>query len=119
VQEYAGGYDDWLRQRPVDQQKAAPVREERKERLKAKPAGPRKLTFKETKELADLPARIETLEQEQRSLYEAMTDESFYRDAGNAAARTGARLGELELLLAEAYGRWEELETMREEYLKK
>ena len=119
VQEYAGGYDDWLQAMPGAPGKSSPAREERRERFKAKPAGPRKLTFKETGELAELPARIETLEQEQRSLYEAMADESFYRDTGNAAARAGARLSELEQLLAEAYGRWEELETVREEYLKK
>ena len=118
VQEYAGGYDDWLRQRPLLQEDALPAREERRERLKVKRAGPRKLTFKESRELEELPARIETLEQEQRSLYEAMAGESFYRDKGNAAARSVARLGELEQQLAEAYGRWEELETVREEYLK-
>jgi ATP-binding cassette subfamily F protein uup len=96
-----------------------PVKKKRKERFKAKPTGPRKLTFKETRELEELPGRIEALEQEQKQLYEAMADESFYRDDGNAAARAGARLGELEQLLEEAYGRWEELETVREEYLRK
>ena len=118
VQEYAGGYDDWLRQRPVLQKKAVPIREERRERIREKPAGPRKLTFKETRELADLPGRIETLEQEQRHLYEAMSNESFYRDSGNAAARAVTRLRELEQQLQEAYGRWEELETLRDEYSK-
>jgi len=119
VQEYAGGYDDWLRQGPVHQEKVTPVKKERKERFKAKPKGPRKLTFKETRELEELPGRIEALEQEQKQLYEAMADESFYNDDGNAAARAGARLGELEQLLEEAYGRWEKLETVREEYLNK
>jgi ATP-binding cassette subfamily F protein uup len=94
------------------------VKKERKERFKARPAGPRKLTFKETRELEELPGRIEALEQEQRQLYEAMADESFYRDDGKAAARSGARLGELELLLQEAYGRWEELESVHEKYSK-
>jgi ATP-binding cassette subfamily F protein uup len=119
VQEYAGGYDDWLRQRPVPGEKADPLREERKERVKARPAGPRKLSFRETRELEELPARIEALEQEQKNLYTSMADASLYRDAGNALASTTARLGELELMLAEAYSRWEELETVREEYLKK
>jgi ATP-binding cassette subfamily F protein uup len=118
VQEYVGGHDDWLRQRPAHQKNAFPIREERRERIREKPRGPRKLTFKEGRELADLPGRIETMEQEQRHLYEAMSDESFYRDSGNAAARTGTRLHELEQQLQEAYGRWEELETLREEYSK-
>ena len=119
VQEYAGGYDDWLRQSPAQQEKVKPVRKEKKERFKAKATGPRKLTFKEARELEDLPGRIETLEQEQKQLYETMTDESFYRDDGNEVARAKARLGELEQLLEEAYDRWEGLETVREEYDKK
>jgi ATP-binding cassette subfamily F protein uup len=121
VQEYAGGYDDWLRQRPSSLAKKVPVREVRQERVKVRPAGPRKLTFKETRELEELPDRIETLEQEQRLLYETMADEAFYRDNGGAAAaaRAGTRLHELELLLQEAYSRWEELETVREEFIKK
>jgi len=119
LQEYAGGYDDWLRQSPIPQEKAAPVKKEKKERFKAKPKGPRKLTFKETRELEELPVRIEALEQEQNNLLEAMADQTLYRDDGNAAARTGTRLAELEQLLEEAYDRWEELETVREEYLNK
>ena len=119
IQEYAGGYDDWLRQSPIQQKKTPPVREERKGRLKTKPTGPRKLSFKETRELEELPAWIELLEQEQKQLYKTMADESFYRDAGNAVAGAGARLEELEQLLEEGYNRWEELETLHEEYLKK
>jgi len=115
VQEYAGGYDDWLLQGAAPQEKAAPFRKEPKERLKVKPAGPRKLTFKETRELEELPGRIESLEQEQKQLFEAMADGALYRDDGKAAARAGARLHELEQLLAEAYNRWEMLETVREE----
>ena len=119
VQEYAGGYDDWLRQSRAHQKKATPPREEKKQRFKAKPAGPRKLTFKETRELEELPGRIETLELEQNHLFETMADESFYRDDRKAAARAGARLGELEQLLKDAYSRWTELETVREEFEKK
>ncbi len=119
VQEYAGGYDDWLRQSRAHQEKATPPREEKKQRFKAKPTGPRKLTFKETRELEELPGRIETLELEQNHLFETMADESFYRDDRKAAARAGARLSELEQLLKDAYSRWTELETVREEFEKK
>jgi ATP-binding cassette subfamily F protein uup len=119
VQEYAGGYDDWLRQSGVRQEKTTPVSKEKKGRLRSKPAGPRKLTFKETRELEELPGRIEALEQEQSQLLEEMADQSLYSDDGNGAARAGTRLGELEQLLEEAYDRWAELETVREEYLEK
>ena len=63
VQEYAGGYDDWLRQIGSQLTKVIPARKEKKVRLKVKPAGPGKLTFKETRELEELPGLIETLEQ--------------------------------------------------------
>jgi ATP-binding cassette subfamily F protein uup len=116
VQEYAGGYDDWLRQGSARQEKVVPVKKEKKERVKNKSGGPRKLTFKETRELEELPVRIETLEQEQSRLYEKMADECFYKGDGNEVASAKIRLGELEKLLGEAYGRWEELETLREEY---
>jgi len=116
VQEYAGGYDDWLRQRPAPEKKEAPARKEQKERFKPRPTGPRKLTFKETRELEELPGRIETMEQEQQQLLEIMADGALYRDDGKTAAKAGFRLTELEKLLAEAYDRWEELETVREEF---
>ncbi len=120
LQQYAGGYDDWLLQAPEQKEQIpAPIREEKKKQQKTRPAGPRKLTFKENRELEELPGRIETLEQEQKHLYEAMADESFYRDGGDAAAVTSARLGELEQLLAQAYNRWEELETVQAKFLKK
>jgi len=119
VQEYAGGYDDWLRQGSAHQKKLPPVRKERKEKIKVKSTGPRKLTFKETRELEELPRRIEILEQEQDQLYKKMADESFYKNDGNDVAGARARLGELAQLLEEAYGRWENLETLREEYQKK
>ena len=45
-----------------------------------------------------------------------MADETFYRNAGNEVAMTKARLDELEKLLEKAYDRWEELETLREEF---
>ena len=119
VQEYVGGYDDWRRHGEAHREKATPARKEKKERIKVRSAGPRKLTFKETRELEELPGRIESLEQEQKQLFEVMADGSFYRDDGKQALRAGARLKELEQLLEETYGRWEKLETMREEYLNK
>jgi ATP-binding cassette subfamily F protein uup len=118
VQGYAGGYDDWLRQRPAPSEKETPIRRrKRKARVKAGTVGPRKLTFKETRELEELPGRIEAMEQEQKQIYEKMADESFYRDGGNEVAMARARLTELEQLLETSYSLWEELETVREEYL--
>ena len=75
--EYVGGYEDWVRQRPKPAREAG--RSERKEvaresgRSEAGSAGtdvqpPKKLSYKEQRELEELPGRIAALEQEQREL---------------------------------------------------
>jgi ATP-binding cassette subfamily F protein uup len=113
VQEYAGGYDDWLRQRPVEEVEKQAKKEKGKGRTRLKPVGPRKLSFKETRELERLPLKIETAEEEQAKLYNAMSDPAFYQGNGEAVASAKARLAELEQLLAVAYDRWQELESIQ------
>ena len=65
---------------------------------------PRKLSFKERKELETLPGRIELLENAVQELHMAMADPSFYRKDRDAIAGAGNRLEELERDLASAYG---------------
>jgi ATP-binding cassette subfamily F protein uup len=117
VQEYAGGYDDWLVQRPVRQEERPAKNVADAGRGKPRSSGPPKLTFKETRELEALPAEITTMEEEQQQFYEAMADQTLYQGDGAEVVKAKARLAELEKLLATAYGRWEELETVREEFL--
>ncbi|HEX3035710.1 MAG TPA: ATP-binding cassette domain-containing protein [Thermodesulfobacteriota bacterium] len=114
VNEYVGGYDDWLRQRKED---TPPVRKEEPSPKSQKPRTqlqrPRKLSYKEQRELEGLPQRIETLESEQRRLYESMSDPEFYRnDREGRIAEAKARLNSLERELEEAYRRWEVLEEL-------
>jgi len=109
IEEIIGGYDDWQRQQ---QQAAKPV--ERKE--KAKPVRkerPRKLSFKEKRELEELPKRIEALETEQTELHETMADPNLYQQ-GDGAKITGMqeRLQAIEAELEQCYQRWEELEQI-------
>jgi ATP-binding cassette subfamily F protein uup len=110
VREYVGGYDDWLRQRRppsiAKPKTPAPV----KPRPSAK--RPRKLTYKEQRELEDLPQRIEVLEAEREALYQTMTESTFYRQAGDAIANAKAQLAIIEQTLHDAYARWEELEAL-------
>jgi ATP-binding cassette subfamily F protein uup len=117
VQEYAGGYDDWLVQRTGREEERSARNVADAGLGKSRSSGPRKLTFKETRELEGLPAEIGSMEEEQQQLYEAMADETFYQGDGGEVVKAKARLAELEKLLATTYGRWEELETVREEYL--
>ena len=113
VQEYAGGYDDWLNQRPQPKAAESAPAAPKAEKKKAKPAGPRKLTFKEARELEELPGRIEALEAEQTQLYADMAEPTFYQQESAAIGKAKERVATLEQELAAAYARWEELEAIQ------
>lgn len=112
VKEYAGGYDDWLRQRePVNISEAKPLKETLKSSSpRERPDKPRKLSFKEQRELEALPPKIADLEAELQQLHETMADATFYRQDGAAIANAKSRLATLESEIAQAYQRWESLE---------
>ncbi len=114
VQEYAGGYDDWLRQKKsVDPIKEAkPSKKKNKKGLQKERAG--KLTFKEKHELKALPGKIEELETEQQQLFEKLADPAFYQQKGPQAGEAKVRLEKLEQELETAYKRWEELDAVSE-----
>jgi ATP-binding cassette subfamily F protein uup len=76
------------------------------------PIRPRKLTFKEQRELEQMPDVIERLEAEKRTLFDTLSDPALYKSAGAEIAGHKARLEELERGLAEAYARWELLEDL-------
>ncbi|HDK41713.1 MAG TPA: ATP-binding cassette domain-containing protein [Nitrospirae bacterium] len=111
LEEYMGGYDDWLRQRrqksPVQKTNAA-----KKGKPRPKQERPRILTFKEKKELDALPALLETLEAERDGIFEILARPEFYQDEGGRVAETKERLAELEQEIAESYERWEFLEAI-------
>jgi len=113
LQEYVGGYDDWLRQRTEQDEplKAAP--KEQKQKKDKPPKEKQKLSYKETRELAELPLRIEALEQEKERLLETLNSPAFYvnRDAAEIKAASD-RLKALEQELDGAYGRWDVLESL-------
>lgn len=112
VEEYDGGYSDYVRQRKAD----TPVVE--KPAASSSTASPaksrsRKLSYKEQKELDALPGLIDALETERQSLHATMSDPSFYRRDGAEIAATTARLEALESELALAFERWEMLEALQ------
>jgi ATP-binding cassette subfamily F protein uup len=122
VREYVGGYDDWLRQAAAEPRSMAAAPASGRADAAAKPKAdarrpapekPRRLTFKEARELEALPDRIAALEGEQEKLHRTLADPAYYRTAGEAVAQLTARLARVEQELAEAYRRWEELESVR------
>lgn len=80
--EYAGGYTDWLRQRP-----AAAVEEKASPRAPARDKPRAKLSYKETRELESLPGEIEALEIEQKALEEKMSAPDYYKRGGRRRSR--------------------------------
>ncbi|HAO92581.1 MAG: ABC transporter ATP-binding protein [Deltaproteobacteria bacterium GWB2_55_19] len=110
LNEYIGGYDDWLRQRQEAGDKGG--KKTRKE--KSKKDRSVKLGFKEERELSDLPGRIEALESEQSELFSAISDPDLYRQGGQKASEVKARLDEVEATLKACYARWEELQAIKD-----
>jgi ABC transport system ATP-binding/permease protein len=109
VVEYAGGYDDWLSQRPQIEE-PEPVQPKA---AKPRVAKIRKLTYKENLELEALPGRIETLEADIAALHEQMNDPAFYSNDHTVVAAAAARLEVLEAELDSLLTRWDELEELR------
>jgi len=118
VREYVGGYDDWLRQSEASTAASSaaqsgapsPTRERQRPQTEEKP---RKLSFKEQRELEALPDTIAAMEKEVEEIHTSLADPEFYRTAGDEVAALTNRLQELEKGLEEAYRRWEELESVR------
>ena len=104
--EYAGGYSDWLRQRPQLKEEAA---EKKVSQVREKARA--KLTYKETRELEALPGEIHALEEEQKSLAERMHAPDYYRQPPEALRTDRERNEEIEQLLHEKLERWEALEA--------
>jgi ATP-binding cassette subfamily F protein uup len=111
VVEYAGGYDDWLLQRPKPA--AAEGAEEKKARPQ-RPAAPKpqRLSFNQARELDALPGTIEALEKEQAALHERMADPEYYKRGKLEIVADQQRLEEIATALGAAYERWEQLESI-------
>ncbi|GAA5007920.1 ATP-binding cassette domain-containing protein [Pseudoluteimonas lycopersici] len=124
IGEYVGGYSDWLRQQPEirgpafrdDKQKLGPgFRRDDEQKPVAKPAASpvpakTKLSYKDARELEELPARIESLETELARMAAAMNEPAFYQRDAAAIGTDNAALAALQAELDAAYARWAELE---------
>ena len=111
IGEYAGGYADWLRQRAVPVSAAATAPKAVATPTPDRSAKKRRLSYKETQELAALPDQIDARETERSAVYALLADPVFLRD-GAAVTNTTARLAALDAELAALADRWELLETI-------
>jgi ATP-binding cassette subfamily F protein uup len=118
--DYVGGYDDWLAQRPAASAPLpdpgadadAPARPAQAP-ARSKPAKASRLSSWELRELEGLPDAIAAIEAQQAELSARLADGSLYRDAPDEVARINAQLASLETELQEKFARWEQMEARR------
>ncbi|QQP97677.1 ATP-binding cassette domain-containing protein [Lysobacter enzymogenes] len=117
VGEYVGGYSDWLRQRPVGAVAGKPAAALAAQPAAAapvaapEPAAPkRKLSYKDARELEQLPQRIESLETRLAELSEQMNQPAFYQRDSAAINAHNAEIAKTQAELEQAYARWAELD---------
>ncbi len=111
VREYVGGYTDWLATRAAARAVEVPAPVAVAKPAAAEPAAPKKkLSYKDQRELEQLPLRIEQLETRLAELGRTMADPGFYQRGAAEVAATGAELAKLQSELDAAFARWAELD---------
>lgn len=123
VNEYVGGYDDGLRQmaqrrsdngQPINDQGevgSKPKLAGDPEKVVSKPQKPKKLSYKDQRELDQLPEQIESYEEAVTTLQNMMASDTFYKQDKEAIKKVQKELEEAQSSLAHCYSRWEELEA--------
>jgi ATP-binding cassette subfamily F protein uup len=112
--EYVGGYTDWERvksQAPAP----APAKAAAVKNSAPTPAAPAakkvKLSYKEQRELEELPLQIASLEDEQSAITQQLNAPDFYKTNPADAKRINARFAEIDELLMVALEKWELIEA--------
>ncbi len=112
IDEYIGGYQDYLEQRPDD--KVVDQKSDVKKALAKADAAPKKakLSYKDQRALEQLPAEMEALEKEHTEINALLADGSLFISDADKAMTLSNRLTEIDELLLEKLERWEELENL-------
>ncbi len=130
INEYVGGYSDWSRKGgklvSFEDQNDPSFTEISKQDAAADKATvsttspvvekPKKLSYKDQRELESLPALIEKLETSQSEIEQLISQPDFYEDKGDggmSVQETLKQVADLQAQLDKAYQRWEELESLR------
>ncbi len=118
LQEYVGGYSDYLNQRPEttsaqNTKKSANSKKAKSQNTDTGSTGGKvKLSYKLQRELDQLPQKIESLEEEKSQLESKLADPQIYQSGGNELTDLQAQYTSLESAIAVAYERWDELESL-------
>jgi ATP-binding cassette subfamily F protein uup len=118
--EYIGGYSDWEKYRAsanANNNKGTPAKSDNKSESKAAaatlvnvaPAKQKKLSYKEQKELDELPGLIAKLEAEQKAISAQLADADFYKKSkADDITKLNQRFAEIDDLLLAALEKWEQ-----------
>ena len=113
--EYVGGYADWERVSRTSQSTSAKEASKTAVKTKELAAEPtskaKKLSFKEQRELEQLPQQIAALEAEQATLSERLADANLYAKEPAEAQKLSERFAEIDQLLMDSLERWEIIEA--------
>ena len=109
--EFVGGYTDWERVRTLPAATAPASKPAAKAEAAAAPAAKKKLSYKEQRELDELPKLIAKLEDEQSVLAAELSHPDFYKKTPAEGKRLNARVAEIEGELLDALEKWEQIEA--------
>ncbi len=109
IQNYVGGYDDYLSQSQTSKPINSPAKSSPKKQASKKTS--RKLSFNQQRELQQLPSQIEQLENQIKQLQQSLADPQLYRESPEKASTLQSDLSAAESKLELAYQRWEELDS--------
>jgi len=110
INDYVGGYEDWLRQRQLASKPAS--KSIQIETKKPAEKNSKKLSYKDQRELDALPKLIEALETELEQLTASMAEADFYQQDKDIISQATDRLAEVEIELEQAYNKWEKLDSL-------
>jgi ATP-binding cassette subfamily F protein uup len=124
IKQFVGGYSDmrnWYDEKALSARKmneGVAMRtknnvEREKPVTSASTGSHKKLSYKDNKELEDLPKKIEKMEEEQKGLQLQVSTSDFYQKAADVTQPVLDKLTTIEQLLSVAYKRWDELESLQ------
>jgi ATP-binding cassette subfamily F protein uup len=124
--EYVGGYSDWERvQKTMQENRSQSLKEAARRDAEpvqktpapvsvsntSLPSKQKKLSYKEQRELEELPATIARLESEQQTISQRLADPELYKNKPDEVQQLNQRFAEIDTLLMESLERWEEIES--------
>jgi ATP-binding cassette subfamily F protein uup len=114
--EYVGGYSDWERMRtPPEAPRQAEAKPKKPEAAMSAPASApakgKKLSYREQRDLEELPRLIAQLEEEQKAISERLGDAELYKSQPDEVQRLNQRFAEIDDLLMESLEKWEAIEA--------